>query len=241
MPQLPLVGGYIEQWWRTHLGDPRGFANLFGNINTESFTGSIRRLGGEFAYRLLLALLTFFSMFLLFRHGSAFGARLLALSEQWLGHSGERLFEKMVIAVRGAVNGTVIIAIAEGLLIGIGYGVSGVPHAVLFAIMMAALAMLPLGAWFAFTAAAFVLLLSGGSVLATAGVFVWGAVVMLIGDNVIQPALIGGLARLPLFWTLIGILGGLETFGIVGIFLGPVIMAALLTIWRDWIDRPSSD
>ena len=62
---------------------------------------------------------------------------------------------------------------------------------------------------------------------------------MVIGDNVVQPALIAGAARLPLLWTLIGILGGLETFGIVGIFLGPVIMAALLTIWRDWVSPES--
>ena len=144
----------------------------------------------------------------------------------------------MLVAVRGAVNGTVIIAIAEGLLIGLGYALAGVPHAILFAILTAAFAMLPLGAWFAFSAAALVLVLSDGSVPAAAGVFAWGAVVMVIGDNVVQPALIAGAARLPLLWTLIGILGGLETFGIVGIFLGPVIMAALLTIWRDWLDRP---
>jgi hypothetical protein len=56
-----------------------------------------------------------------------------------------------------------------------------------------------------------VLLLNGGGVLATAGVFAWGSVVMLVGDNVAQPALIGGEARLPLLWTL-------ETFGLVGFF-----------------------
>jgi len=128
---------------------------------------------------------------------------------------------------------------AEGFLIGIGYAIAGVPHAALFAILTAAFAMLPFGAWFAFSTAALVLLLNGEGVLATAGVFAWGSVVMLVGDNVAQPALIGGEARLPLLWTLIGILGGLETFGLVGLFLGPVIMAALLTIWRDWIERPS--
>jgi len=198
-----------------------------------------RSLGGELAYRLLLAFLSFLTMFLLLRDGSALGGRLLAVAEQWLGHPGERLFERMVFAVRGVVNGTVIIAMAEGFLIGIGYAIAGVPHAALFAILTAAFAMLPFGAWFAFSAAALVLLLNGGGVLATAGVFAWGSVVMLVGDNVAQPALIGGEAWLPLLWTLIGILGGLETFGLVGLFLGPVIMAALLTIWRDWIERPS--
>jgi predicted PurR-regulated permease PerM len=70
--------------------------------------------------------------------------------------------------------------------------------------------------------------------LGAAGVFGWGAAVMLAGDNLVQPALIGGSARLPLVWTLVGILGGVETFGLVGLFVGPVVMAALYAIWRDW-------
>ena len=142
----------------------------------------------------------------------------------------------MVVAVRGVVNGTVIIAIAEGVLIGVGYVIAGVPHSTLFAILTAAFALLPFGAWFAFTAAALVLLMNGGGVLETAGVFGWGAVVMLVGDNVAQPALVGAEMRLPFLLTLMGILGGVETFGLVGIFLGPIMMAALLTIWRDWSD-----
>jgi predicted PurR-regulated permease PerM len=60
--------------------------------------------------------------------------------------------------------------------------------------------------------------------------------VMLLGDNIVQPALIGGAARLPFLLTLFGIIGGLESFGLVGLFIGPVLMAALLTIWREWAD-----
>ena len=69
------------------------------------------------------------------------------------------------------------------------------------------------------------------------GLFGFGAATLLIGENVIQPALIGGAARLPFLLVLIGILGGMQSFGLLGLFLGPVIMAALLTIWREWIER----
>ncbi|HEX8164406.1 MAG TPA: AI-2E family transporter, partial [Beijerinckiaceae bacterium] len=174
-------------------------------------------------------------LFLLLRDGETIAARMLALSDRWLGRPGERLAERMVVAVRGVVNGTVLVAVGEGIIIGAAYVVAGVPHAVLFAILTAAFAMLPLGAWFAFTGAALVHLLEGGSGLSAALVFAWGAVVMLIGDNFVQPGLIGGAARMPFLWALIGIAGGLETFGLVGLFLGPVVMAALLTIWREWI------
>jgi len=50
--------------------------------------------------------------------------------------------------------------------------------------------------------------------------------------------IIGGAARLPFLWVLLGILGGLETFGIIGLFLGPAIMAALISLWRDWTGSP---
>jgi predicted PurR-regulated permease PerM len=84
--------------------------------------------------------------------------------------------------------------------------------------------------------AALVLLLHGGTPLVAAGLIGFGAAVMLIGDNVVQPALIGGSTRLPFLLGLIGILGGLQSFGLIGLFLGPVIMAALLTVWREWMD-----
>ena len=57
-----------------------------------------------------------------------------------------------------------------------------------------------------------------------------------IADHAIRPILIGGAAKLPFLWVLLGIFGGLETFGLVGLFLGPAIMAALVSLWREWTD-----
>jgi predicted PurR-regulated permease PerM len=54
----------------------------------------------------------------------------------------------------------------------------------------------------------------------------------------VQPYLIGNAARLPFLWVLIGIAGGVQTLGIVGLFVGPVVMAALVTVWREWIGPP---
>ena len=84
-----------------------------------------------------------------------------------------------------------------------------------------------------FTAAAVTLGVSGGSGTAALCVFAWGAVVMLAGDHYVWPTLVGGAARLPFLFAFVGIFGGIATFGLLGLFLGPVIMAALLTIWRE--------
>ena len=91
-----------------------------------------------------------------------------------------------------------------------------------------------------FTGAALVLLLEGGSLVAAASVFGFGAIVMLIGDTVIWPALVGSHARLPFLVALIGIFGGLQAFGLIGLFLGPMILAALWTVWREWVVPPRS-
>ena len=89
-----------------------------------------------------------------------------------------------------------------------------------------AFAMVPFGAWAAFTAAAVTLLVSGGSDLAAAAVLCWGAVVMLSGDHFVWPLLVGGAARLPFLFAFIGIFGGLASFGLIGLFLGPVDLVA---------------
>jgi predicted PurR-regulated permease PerM len=114
---------------------------------------------------------------------------------------------------------------------------AGVPDPALFTILTTAFAMLPFGAWAAFTAAALALLATGGSGFAAAGVFGWGAIVMAAGDHFIWPLLVGGAARLPFLLAFIGIFGGLASYGLIGLFLGPVIMAAALTVWREWVMR----
>ena len=64
----------------------------------------------------------------------------------------------------------------------------------------------------------------------------FGVVVVFVADHFVRPVLIGGAVRLPFLWVLLGILGGLETFGILGLFLGPAVMAALISLWREWTD-----
>lgn len=238
---LPLLGLHLDAWWRNHLSEPQAAARFLSSIDTQTITTWSETLGGALASRLLLAFITFMALFVLLRDGERIGDRVLALIDRWLGAPGERLAEKMTVAVRGTVNGTILVALGEGILIGIGFIVARMPHAMLFTILTIAFAMLPLGAWFAFGAAAIVFVISGGSLVAAAAILGWGAVVMLVGDNIVQPSLIGGAARLPFLWALVGILGGLETFGLIGLFLGPVIMAALLAIWHKQSEPVSND
>src|SRR5262249_9979358 len=63
--------------------------------------------------------------------------------------------------------------------------------------------------------------------------FVFASIVVFVADHFVRPALIGASTRLPFLWVLLGIFGGLETFGLIGLFVGPAIMAAVIAIWRE--------
>jgi predicted PurR-regulated permease PerM len=233
--QLPLAAETLETWWREHLADPKAAAAWLQRVDAEGAAGWAKALGGELLSRSIMFLFALLALFVLLRHGAWIARKTLDTADRIFGRPGERLASKMVEAVRGTVNGTVTVAVAEGLLIGMGYAAAGVPSAMLFTVLTVAFAMLPFGAWAAFTAAALSLLATGGSGWLAAGVFAWGAAVMLVGDHFVWPTLVGSAARLPFLVALIGIFGGIHALGLVGLFVGPVVMAALLTVWREWV------
>jgi predicted PurR-regulated permease PerM len=235
LAQLPVAGEYLDRWWRSNLSNPESLAEWIRGVNIENVTAWTRSLGGELLRRLFLLAVTLIALFLILRDGAWLANRALATAGRLLGKPGERLLIKIADAARATVNGTVAAAIAKGAAIGIAYVLTGVPHPLLFVIMTMALAMVPLGAWVALITAGVTILLHGATLLTAAGLFCFGAAMLLIGDNVVQPTLIGGAARLPFLLVLIGIFGGIQSFGLVGLFLGPVIMAAFLTVWREWI------
>ena len=236
--RLPIAAESVQQWWRDNLSDPTAAKAWLQTINADNASNFFTTFGGQLLHRMFLLFFSLVALFFMLRNGRAVAHRFLETCDRMLGDPGEGLIEKMVDAIRGTVNGTVVVAVGEGLLIGLGYLIAGVPNAVMFTIITTAFAMLPFGAWLAFTAAGLVLLSVGGSGIAAAGVFGWGAIVMLAGDHFVWPTLVGGSARLPFIIAFVGIFGGLTVFGLLGLFLGPVIMAALLTVWREWIFRP---
>jgi predicted PurR-regulated permease PerM len=238
VPQLPGVGYPLAEWWRNNLSDPTAAEELFGRLYSRVPAESAREVGGEIIHRLILFGFTMLTVFFLFRDGPALNRRLIGLSDRLLGAQGERIGRHMIQAVLGAVNGLVLVGLGEGVLLGIAYVLAGLPHAVSIAVLTGVLAVIPFGAPVVFGAAA-LYLAAAGSTVAAAAVFGFGVAVVFVADHFVRPALIGGAVRLPFLWVLLGILGGLETFGILGLFLGPAVMAALISLWREWTDTTS--
>ncbi|WP_349631500.1 AI-2E family transporter [Bradyrhizobium tropiciagri] len=238
--RLPIAAESLEQWWRANLSDPKAATAWLKTLNVDNVSDLFTTFGGQLIHRLFLLFFALLALYVLLRSGRAVAGRVLETCDRLFGEPGEGLVEKMVDATRATVSGTVLVAIGEGLAIGIAYFLAGVPNALTFLIFTTAFAMIPFGAWLAFTAAAIVTISGGGSGIAAAAVFIWGSIVMLAGDHFVWPSLVGGSARLPFLLAFVGIFGGLAAFGLIGLFVGPVIMAALLAMWREWIFRPTT-
>jgi predicted PurR-regulated permease PerM len=234
VPALPVIGSRAGAWWQTHHTDPRGAAGLLGEVDAAAVARWTGLVAAQVASRSFFFLVTLLALFLILRDGDRLAANAVGTARRFYGEFGEHFVLRLGDAVRGAVNGTVLVAIGEGTLIGFGYAVAGVPRPVLFTLATIAVAMLPFGAWAAFGIASLVLLAQGQAVAAIA-LLAFGAAVMLIGDNFVQPALIGNAVELPFLWTFVATFGGLEAFGLVGLFVGPALMAALFLAWKEWL------
>jgi predicted PurR-regulated permease PerM len=240
LPLLPGFGRMFAQWWQSNFADPQALQSLLGRAYGGIPTQTIREFGGEIIHRLALFGFTVLTLFFLFRDGADLAARLIGLSDRVLGPGGERIGRHMIAAVHGTLNGLVLVGLAEGVVLGGAYWAAGLPHPVSVGALTGVLAAIPFAAPAVFGSAA-LYLFAVGSRLAAGAVLAFGFVVVFIADHAVRPFVIGGTARLPFLWVLLGILGGLESFGFLGLFLGPVTMAALLSLWRDWTrDLPAA-
>lgn len=220
------------------LSDPQTMQQLLGRLFSHIPSGSARAIGGEVVHRLIIFGFTLLTLFFLFRDGDALCRELVLLSHRMLGPSGERVAYHMIDAVHGTVTGLVLVGLGEGVLIGFAYAFAGLPHPVPIAALTGVVAVIPFGAPIAFCSAG-LYLLANGSTGAAIAVVIFGFSVVFVADHFVRPVLIGGAARLPFLWVLLEILGGLETFGLLGLFLGPVVMAALMSLWREWTQSAS--
>lgn len=238
--QLPLIGASLAEWWRTNLGDPIAAEELIGRVNLRTLTESVREYGVEVVHRLALLLFTLLTLFFLFRDGEVLVEQLRSLGDRLIGLRGERIAGHMIAAVHGTVNGLVLVGLAEGLLLGIVYLAAGLPYPATVGAITAVAAVIPFVAPIVYTLAGLYLFIMGDTVGALI-IIVSGSVIVFIADHFVRPVLIGGAARLPFLWVLLGILGGLESFGFLGLFLGPAIMAALIALWREWTEIPAAE
>jgi predicted PurR-regulated permease PerM len=219
---LPLPPGDINlaQIVQTAVGKASAFiyTNAIGLI--KGFT--------VFFFDLLLVLFIAFFMFL---QGDDFIKAIKELSPLDPVHNDEILRETEV-TIKATLWGTVIVAVAQGTLGGVGFWIFGLPQPAFWGTVMIPAAVIPVVGSAIIWGPAAVYLLFTGHITAGVGLIIWGGVLVSLIDNILKPILMKGSSETPSIFILFSILGGLTYFGMIGFILGPLILSFLLSLLR---------
>ena len=230
--RIPWLGPWLQERLAALGADRAAWGRELSEL-TVQWGGRAMRLVGDLglnALRFGVALLT---AFFLFRDGDRLLDQLRGVLHGLLGDRVQDYFAAVGDTTRAVVYGLLAAALAQGLLAGLGYWAAGVSAPAFWGAVTALVALIPFGAPLVWGSIG-VWLLSQGEVGAGIGLLLWGALVVSWIDNLVRPLVISGVAKIPFLLVLFGVLGGLAAFGLIGLFLGPVILAILLALWREW-------
>jgi predicted PurR-regulated permease PerM len=243
LARVPIAGSAIHSWWSNTLALPHGLAQVFSGLPVRRLSGAgdlLKVYGARVFHGMIHFGFTVLCLFFFYLNGLTLRAQIAATGARYLGaERWQRYARNVVLAIKSTVNGLVLVGLGEGALIGIAYWLTGLPSPIVWAALTAGLAIIPFGAPLAYVAAAVFLAASGNNSGAIA-VAVWGTAVLFVADHFIRPRLIGEATRIPFLLVLFGIFGGVQAFGLVGLFAGPAAMALFITLWREPYAEASS-
>lgn len=234
LSHLPYGAPALTLWWQEHLSSPEAATLQLHSLTGNAFITHTRLIGSNVLHRGVIFIFTLLTLFFLLRDRDAVIAQISRAGDRLLGPSSQRIGHQAIKSVRGTIDGLILVGMGEGAVMTVVYVILGTPHPLLLGVLTAVAATIPFGAAFMFLIAALLLLISTGAVMGPIIIVVVGLVVVGVADHFIRPALIGGATRLPFLWVLIGILGGAEALGVLGLFVGPATMAILVMLWRDF-------
>jgi predicted PurR-regulated permease PerM len=189
---------------------------------------------GGFGMVLVHLLLTVIIAAILYANGEAAANGVLKFARRFGQEPGEQIVHLAGQAIRGVALGVIVTAIVQSLLAGLGLWVSGVPRFGLLTAVVFVLGVAQLGPILVLVPAVIWLYWSG-NVGWAAALLVWTIIVGSL-DNILRPILIRRGVDLPLILIITGVIGGLIGFGVVGLFIGPVILAVTYTLVQSWIN-----
>jgi predicted PurR-regulated permease PerM len=230
---LPLVGPAIA-WLQDSVGISLAQLQAWAVEGARTVLKSLASLGRVAVLGALGTVVGFaLMMFILFfaiRDVKAMFATLRALIPMSSAERG-RLFDHLAGVTRAMVFGTGVTALAQGVLIAIGFAVVGLPSPIVFGVLAAIFALVPLAGTPVVWIPAVLVLVVQERWYAAIFLLVWGVVVTLV-DNVLRPMLVSGRAEVGTLTVFIGVLGGVSAFGAIGVVLGPLVLALVIALIR---------
>ncbi len=231
--KLPWLGNYLQELLNQLTHDKTELASQLVDWAKQWLGGFAKFLGGIGLNVMKLGVILV-TVFFCFRDGKEIIKQLQEGLVRFLGKYQHVYLQAAGKTTRAVVYGLVLAALGQGMVAGVGYTVAGVKAPVLFGAITALLALIPMGATLVWLPTGISLILMD-KLWSGLGLLLWGFLVVSTVDNVIRPLVISGASRVPFLIVLLGVLGGLTTFGAIGLFLGPVVLAVLLSVWQAWL------
>jgi len=229
---IPILGPTLGSLWNRWAADISVMLEALRPYFGILLEGGLSLLLG-IANGVLMFLLALFVAFFFYIYGDPIADRLRLLLHRIAGVQADRLITVTGATVRGVVYGILGTAVVQGILTALGLWITGVPRPVLLGSVAGLLSVLPIGAPVVWIPAAIWLISSGH--------LGWGIFLLLYGggaitgaDSLIRPWFISRGAQLPFLLTVLGVLGGALAFGLLGIFLGPVLLGIGFTLVNEW-------
>jgi Ca2+-transporting ATPase len=237
--RIPWLGNYVQEWLDRLAHDRSELTIQLTDWARQWLSEFAKFLGGigRNVIKLGVILVT---VFFCFRDGKEIINQLQQGLVRFLGKYQHVYLQAAGNTTRAVVYGLVLAALGQGILAGLGYAIAGVKAPVLFGAITALLALIPMGATLVWLPTGISLILMD-QLWTGVGLLLWGLLAVSTVDNVIRPLVISGASRVPFLVVLFGVLGGLSAFGAVGLFLGPVILAVLLSVWQAWLRQQQEE
>lgn len=231
LANVPLSGRFLAAKWLQYLGSPNHLTELFS-----AKLGYLQDLAHsvlvEAASRVAMLFFALWVLFFFYRDGDRLTGRVNFIGFKWLKNRWPSYAYHIPSAVRSAVNGLVLVGLAEGMIISLMLTFVGVRSAVLLGALTAILALVPLAGPLLLGVIG-MFLFAQGATLNGVYIFVVGTTVLMLADYVVRPRLIQGSTALPFLAILFGIFGGIAAMGILGLIIGPVILVLFMVLLHE--------
>ncbi len=239
LERLPIAGERLAATW-VQLVDSgaQGLLARLAPYGSRVVTWVLSRLGGAGMVLLQFAL-TVIGVVFLYRSGESVAGGIRRFARRLAGEQGENAVVLAAQATRSVALGVLLTAIVQALLAASGLLVAGVPAVGILTVVMIVTGMAQLGPMPVLLPAVAWLYWSGDVFWGTA-LLVWSGFVGVI-DNVLRPAFIRRGVDLSMMLVFVGVIGGLAAFGVVGLFIGPVVLAVTYRLMEAWVEREQSD
>ncbi|WP_167759879.1 AI-2E family transporter [Massilia horti] len=231
--RIPWIGKLLQGWLQ-HVSEPTQLTQHVVQLVQMGARQLLTLLGGvgRNAAKLTFAMI---SIFFFYRDGEAIQREIRRALLYLIGSRIDVYIDVAGGMSRSVVQGMALSALLQGLIAGLGYWLIGLETPAILSVATAITSIIPIFGTALIWGTISIFLVISGSLWQGLAMLAWGIFLVHPIDNIIRPLLISNAAHLPFLLTMFGVIGGISAFGLIGIFVGPIILAIAVAVWREWM------